>query len=176
MPYEDLRYPIGKFERPARYTPDLIAGWIDIIAEFPARLKVMLEGLKDDQLDSPYRPDGWTIRQVVHHCADSHMNSLVRFKLALTESGPLIKPYAEARWAELPDKELPVDISLNLLSALHQRWVYLLNSLTKDQLKRTFTNPETAKTFSLEETIGIYAWHCAHHLAHIQNKKARERW
>ena len=133
-------------------------------------------GLDDRQLDTPYRPGGWTVRQVVHHYADSHANSYVRFRLALTEDAPVIKPYDEQRWAELPDaKSAPISVSLTLLSALHQRWVLLLRSLDDQTFARTFIHPELGE-MRLDKTLGLYAWHCHHHVAHITNLRARQGW
>ncbi len=165
---EQLRYPIGQFIKPDQITKDIISIWIHDIASFPERLRIEVDGLSDEQLDTPYRPEGWTIRQVIHHCADSHMNSFIRFKLALTEDHPTIKPYFEDRWADLPDsKQITVDASLKILEGLHERWVVLLNSLTEIDLSRTFYHPENRQAIRLDENIGIYAWHCNHHLAHI---------
>jgi hypothetical protein len=168
MADEQLRYPIGQFIKPDQITKDIISIWIHDIASFPERLRIEVDGLSDEQLDTPYRPEGWTIRQVIHHCADSHMNSFIRFKLALTEDHPTIKPYFEDRWADLPDsKQITVDSSLKILEGLHERWVVLLNSLTEIDLSRTFYHPENRQAIRLDENIGIYAWHCNHHLAHI---------
>ncbi|MGY4384861.1 hypothetical protein ACVWYN_001895 [Pedobacter sp. UYP24] len=170
---EILQFPIGKFVKPDLFTDEIISSYVRTIAAFPAKIDLQTSLLTDKELDTPYRPDGWTIRQVVHHCADSHMNSFVRFKLALTEDQPVIKPYYEERWAELPDSKLPVAASLSLLDGLHTRWVALLTSLPSEQLERTFVHPEHGKHFSLKETVGIYAWHCEHHLAHITELKKR---
>lgn len=172
-----LKFPIGKFQKPAAFTDELQQQYIRDIESFPERIAKEVAHLSDAQLDTTYRPDGWTIRQVVHHCADSHMNSLTRFKLALTEDKPTIKPYYEERWAELADsKTLPVQPSLLLLQGLHTRWTMLLRSLTKEQWTRSFIHPEHGKEFRLEENLGIYAWHCNHHLAHITELKKRRNW
>jgi hypothetical protein len=174
---EDLRYPIGPYQKPFPITAGQLEEWIRTIADFPARIRSAVSGLSDQQLDTPYRPDGWTIRQVVNHCADSHMNAIIRLKLALTEENPTILPYFEALWAELPDtKELDPAHSLLLLEGLHARWVVVLRSLRPDQLKRTYVHPEYGKTFFLEEVIAQYAWHCNHHLAHITTLKERMEW
>ncbi len=174
---ETLRFPIGKFEAPPILTQELTDGYIKDIERFPARLKQVVNGLDDSQLDTPYRPDGWTIRQVVNHLADSHMNSLIRFKLALTEEEPTIKPYYEERWAELADsKTMPIGPALLLLEGLHQRWTVLLRSLNAQDLKKTFIHPEHGKRFRLDENIGIYAWHGNHHLAHITTLKKNKNW
>jgi len=172
MNIEQLKYPIGRFEKPEIITkPDLI-NWISDISTFPTRLKKEVNHLTEKQLETMYRPDGWTIRQVIHHCADSHMNSLIRFKLSLTEENPIIKPYFEELWAELADsKNMPIEPSIKILEGIHQRWTILLNNLTEKDLKRVFIHPEHGKSFSIEENIGIYAWHCNHHLAHIIQAK-----
>lgn len=174
---EHLKYPVGKYIRPALLDSTCVKAYISDIKSFPIRLKNEVSHLNNAQLDTPYRPDGWTIRQVVHHCADSHMNSIIRFKLALTEESPTIKPYYEERWAELIDsKTFPIESSLALLEGLHLRWVALLNSLSEVQLKRTFIHPENGASFQLDENIGLYAWHCNHHLAHITSLKIRMNW
>lgn len=173
MALEQLKYPIGKFEKPEIITEDILSEWISEIEAFPANLKAEVGHLKDGQLDSPYRPEGWTMRQVVHHCADSHMNSLIRFKLALTEERPIIKPYREEKWAELADGKMPVAPSLMLLEGLHLRWVALLQSLSEEELHKTYIHPAQGKEIPLNETIGLYAWHGNHHLgAYYGSKKA----
>lgn len=164
-----LRYPVGKFMRQEVFSESLINEWIKTIEELPKQLSDLTKNLTIEQLNLPYRPEGWTIKQVVHHLADSHLNSLIRFKLALTEETPTIKPYFEDRWAKLIDgNENDLSNSLSLLTSLHAKWVVLLKSLTKDDLNREFIHPEHGKRFSLKETIGIYAWHSKHHLAHIE--------
>jgi DinB superfamily len=164
----DERYPIGKFKLDGEVTARLVEGWIKEIEDLPSLLRDVVKGLTDEQIDTPYRTGGWTVRQVVHHVADSHMNAYVRFKLALTEENPIIKPYEEARWAELQDSQLPVEVSLALIEALHTRWVKLLRSLSSEELKRTFIHPDSG-IVAVGENIGIYAWHGKHHLAHIQS-------
>lgn len=166
---DSLKYPIGKFDQPTTITSDHIQQWIQDIAQFPNEVEQLTQSLTPTQLNWQYRPNGWTIKQVVHHCADSHMNSLIRFKLALTEDHPSIRPYWEDRWAELTDSldEDLTDVFL-LLKGLHSKWVKLLNSLTPEQLERTFVHPEHGRIFSVQENIGIYAWHSNHHLAHIR--------
>lgn len=177
MTLEQLKYPIGKFEPPANITKDILSKWIAAISSFPTRLKNEVNHLTDEQLDTQYRPEGWTIRQVIHHCADSHMNSLTRFKLALTEDQPTIKPYYEERWAELLDsKNMPIAPSLKMLEGIHERWTVLLNHLTEEQNSRIFIHPEHGKKFRIDENIGVYAWHCNHHLAHITETKKRNNW
>ncbi len=175
-PAPDLRYPIGRFRPPEQVTAEDRREWIAEIESAPARLRSAVEWLSDKQLDTPYRPGGWTVRQVVHHLPDSHMNSYVRFRLALTEDEPVIKPYLEDRWATLPDAATsPPGMSLDLLDALHRRWAALLNSLTPEQLQRTFRHPELGLR-TLEWNLGLYAWHCRHHLAHIEALRGRMGW
>jgi uncharacterized damage-inducible protein DinB len=163
----DLRYPIGKFERPEAITESQRRALIDAIAEAPVHLVSAVARLTPSQLDTPYRPGGWTVRQLAHHIPDSHMNAYVRFKLALTESEPTIKPYEEARWAELGDvATTPVETSLALLDNLHKRWVALLRSLTPADWARKFRHPEMG-AMSLDQNLALYAWHGKHHVAHI---------
>lgn len=174
---EQLKYPIGRFKKPEAFTNEFLKSAISIIDSFPEELKQKTEHLTDDQLDTPYRENGWTIRQVVHHCADSHINSIIRFKLALTEEKPTIKPYFEDRFAELPDsKDFPIEASLQILAGTHKRWVALLKSLSDEDLEKTFVHPEHNKEFSLKVNIAIYAWHCKHHLAHITSLKNKMGW
>ncbi|HRF81215.1 MAG TPA: bacillithiol transferase BstA [Flavobacteriales bacterium] len=174
---EHLRYPIGRFKRPETITGEILAGHIRTIAQFPAKIEAAVRSLTDAQLDTPYRPQGWTVRQVVHHCADSHLNSYIRFKLALTEDAPTIKPYFEDRWAELHDaRRMPVKPSIDLLEGLHARWTETLTHLSEEELDRTFIHPESGRAMSLRITVCLYAWHCAHHLAHIVELKRREGW
>lgn len=166
---EQLKFPIGLFTPPEFIDTEIIKHWITSIEVFPSRVEALILTLSIKQLHWKYRPNGWCIKQVIHHCADSHLNSLIRFKLALTEESPTIRPYWEDRWAELPDS-LNDDLSatLLLLKGLHQKWVFLLKQLSEEDLKREFVHPEHGKRFSLKENIGIYAWHCNHHLAHIE--------
>jgi uncharacterized damage-inducible protein DinB len=172
----DPRYPIGKFHFPAEVTDNDRQLFIEQIAETPANLRAALEGLSEEQMDAPYRPGGWTVRQVVHHLPDSHLNSYVRFRLALTEDEPLIKAYYEDRWAELNDaRTAPVEISLALLDALHVRWTELLRSLSKADLARTFRHPELGPV-RLEQNLALYAWHGRHHVAHITGLRHRMGW
>jgi hypothetical protein len=164
----DARYPIGRFQPPEVITHEIQHEWITSIAILPRQMQELVRGMADQELDTRYREAGWTVRQVVHHVADSHMNAYCRFKLALTENEPVIKPYNEARWAELNDAaHAPVVVSLELLTALHCRWVALLKSLKTSDFQRTFIHPERGKQ-SLNETTGLYAWHGRHHLAHIR--------
>jgi len=167
MTDEQLRYPVGKFKPPVSYTTEDTRKWIATINEFPGRVRHAIIGLNDKQLDTPYRTGGWTLRQVVHHVADSHMNSLMRFKWALTEDNPTIKPYEEADWALLPDYRLPVEPSLKILEGVHQHWVALLGGFTDNDWSRTFLHPASGETMQLKKALALYAWHCKHHLAHI---------
>lgn len=177
MDIEKLKFPIGTFAKPTLITSDILNKWISDISTFPSRLSNEVKNLTDEQLDTQYRPNGWTIRQVIHHCADSHMNSLIRLKLTLTEDKPTIKPYFEDRWAELHDtKKMPIQPSLKMLEGIHERWTVLLNHLTEEQHARIFIHPEHGKTFRVDENIGVYAWHCNHHLAHITETKRRNNW
>jgi len=165
---EDLRYPIGKYEGKGE-----LRQWIDEIAAAPSQLRAAVKGLSPEQLDTPYRPGGWTVRQVVHHVPDSHLNSYVRFRLALTEHEPTIKPYDQEQWAVLIDaRTAPVEVSLALLESLHERWVLLLRSLTPADWKRAFRHPEIGLV-TLEWTAGSYAWHGRHHVAHIHKRWGR---
>jgi hypothetical protein len=177
MSSTDLRYPIGKFELVGEVTATQRAGWITEIADAPARLRAAIDGLSAEQIETPYRPGGWTVRQVVHHVPDSHLNAYTRFKLALTEDEPTIKPYDEARWAELGDsRAAPLDVSLTLLAALHERWVALLRSLKRGDFARTFRHPELGRAITLEWALGMYAWHGRHHVGHITSLRERMGW
>lgn len=172
----DLRYPVGQFKLDGEVTEDRRRHLIDEIAETPAKLRAAVEGLSPEQLDTPYRPGGWTVRQVVHHLPDSHMNAYIRFRFALTENEPLIKPYMEDRWAELDDaRSAPPETSLALLDALHRRWVLLLRSLTEADFARTFRHPELG-VVPLGKSLALYAWHGRHHLAHITALRERMSW
>lgn len=172
----DLSYPIGKFDWSAPVPPEARRPAIEDIAEAPARLREAVRGLDAAQLDTPYRPDGWTVRQVVHHVADSHVNSYIRFRLALTEDSPLIKPYDQVAWAALPDaRTAPVELSLALLDGLHSRWAALLGTLTDAEFARTFRHPEIG-TVRLDTNLALYAWHGRHHTAHITGLRQRSGW
>ena len=172
----DLSYPIGKFQRPQEVTPQMRAEFIAQIAAAPDALRDAVEGLKDDQLDTPYRPEGWTVRQVIHHVADSHMHSNIRMRFALTAEEPTIMPYPEAVWAELPDaRNAPVETSLLLLENLHHRWVALLKSLSNEEFGRTFRHPELG-VMRLDTNLALYAWHGRHHTAHITRLRDRMGW
>ena len=171
MNLEQLKYPVGKFVKPESITKDIIDSAISDIENFPNLVKAEIQNLDEKDLQLRYRPEGWTISQVVHHCADSHINSYMRFKLALTENVPTIKPYDESLWAELPDNNLSPLVSLQLLEALHARWAYLLKTLTVEDLSKEFIHPEQSEKILFKENILIYGWHCRHHLAHIRQAK-----
>jgi hypothetical protein len=164
---EPLRFPIGRWQKPAVVTPSERAAMVATLAAFPQRLRARLAGATDAQLDTPYRPEGWTVRQVVHHCADSHINCLIRIKLSLTEDQPAIKPYAEERWAELPDYRLPVEASLQLLDSVHARIVHVLSHVQVADWARTYVHPQYGTAFSLDQVLSLYAWHCDHHFGHV---------
>lgn len=173
----DPRYPIGPFVVPASLTVDERAAAIEQVAWAPAALRRAAQGLDDARLATPYRDGGWTVRQVVHHVPDSHINAYVRFKLALTEERPTIKPYDQARWAELADvTAVPVDVSLTLLTALHTRWVALLRAMSPADFARAFVHPEMGRTLTLDQTLALYAWHGRHHTAHITALRERMGW
>jgi hypothetical protein len=166
---EKLKFPIGKCPKIDDVSQNDLETWIATIEIFPSKIKSLTSTLSFEELNWIYRPKGWNIKQVVHHCADSHINSLIRFKLALTEDVPTIKPYEEALWAELADgNNNDISPSIQIIEGVHARWVLLLKSLGSRELKRQFFHPENLKISSLEETIGVYAWHCNHHLAHIE--------
>jgi hypothetical protein len=176
MTSTDLRYPIGRFERETNLTNTRRAQLIDGIAALPTQLRSAVHGLTEEQLSTPYRPEGWTVRQVVHHVADSHLNAYIRFKLALTEPEPTIKPYDEKVWAALADsRTAPPEISLALLESLHNRWSFLLRSLNSQEFTRKFHHPESG-TLTLETQLDLYHWHGLHHLAHITSLKRRMGW
>lgn len=166
---EKLKFPIGQFQKPETISQNDLDSWINNIESFPSKIKKLTENLSIEELNWIYRPQGWKIKQVVHHCADSHMNSLIRFKLALTEDVPTIKPYEEQLWAELIDgNSNNISSSIQIIEGVHNRWVLLLKSFTEKELKRQFIHPVNKKTSTLAETIGTYAWHGNHHLAHIE--------
>lgn len=172
----DLRYPIGKFQRPVSLDDNQREGMIRDIAALPAQVRAAVAGLDDTKLDTPYREGGWTVRQVVHHLADSHINSYVRFKLALTEDVPPVKGYDEALWAELPEaRKAPVEVSLALLEALHRRWVMMLELLPAEAFERQFRHSELGPV-RLDANVALYSWHGKHHVAHITGLREREGW
>lgn len=173
----DLRYPIGQFKAPELLSSQFVAIAIDTISNFPQDLRDATESLDADQLATPYRDGGWTVKQLVHHCADSHMNALIRFKLALTEENPTIKPYDQAAWAQLADVEKePIESSLGILTGVHKRWVSLLSSINIEDFNRTLYHPEMGKQVDLAYMLSLYRWHCDHHLAHITSLIERENW
>jgi uncharacterized damage-inducible protein DinB len=176
MDTPDLRYPVGKFAFPEAVSPAERLHFIGEIAQTPEQLRAAVKGLSDEQLNTPYRPGGWTVRQLVHHVPDSHLNSYVRFRLALTEEEPAIKAYHEDRWAELADaRTAPVEVSLRLLEYLHARWVGLLRSLTDEEWKRTFRHPQLGP-LTLEKNAALYAWHGRHHVAHVTALRQKMGW
>lgn len=172
---ENLKYPIGRFAAPEENGPSARAAQIEALRDLPARLRAAVAGLKGAQLDTPYREGGWTVRQVVHHLADSHANSNLRFKLALTEDWPTVKPYDEAAWARLPDSALPIEGSLAFLDALHGRWVALLEAMRDAEFERGFVHPAMGRQ-TLAASLAIYAWHSRHHTAHIAGLRQRQGW
>lgn len=172
----DPRYPIGRFNGQPPASEQEREKFLKHIEETPARLRAAVAGLSEEQLDTPYREGGWTVKQVVHHVPDSHLNSYVRFKLALTEPEPTIKPYAEDRWAQLEDsKNTPIEVSLTLLSSLHERWVNLLRTLKPEDWKKSFRHPELG-VMTLEKNLALYSWHGRHHVAHITSLRERMGW
>jgi uncharacterized damage-inducible protein DinB len=172
----DPRYPIGKFNSPGTISESDRETFIDEIESAPAQLRASIAGLSTAQLSTRYREGGWTVKQLVHHVPDSHMNAYIRFKLALTEEEPTIKPYEEARWAELPDSDtVPVETSLALLDSLHKRWVPLLRSIPAANWSRKFRHPERG-TMTLDQNLALYAWHGKHHVAHITSLRERNNW
>jgi len=173
---EKLKYPIGRYQLEEIIDKDSINNWIKEIESLPEKLIAAVRGLNTDQLQTPYRPEGWTVQQLVHHIADSHMNAYIRFKLALTENKPIVKPYDQKLWAELADTKLvDVKVSLDLIKSLHIRWTTLLYQLTEEELEKEYLHPESGMK-NLKETICHYAWHGNHHLAHITSLKQRMSW
>lgn len=174
---EKLKFPIGHFSPPETIDEDVLNNYISDFEKLPGKLRGLISNLSEEQLNTPYRPKGWTVKQVIHHIADSHMNAYIRFKLALTEDTPSIKPYYEDKWAELGDyKNTPVDVSLDLINSLHMRWVNLMRSMSKKDFEKSYFHPELAKEYSLDEVAGMYSWHCNHHYAHIEELKKRKGW
>jgi hypothetical protein len=167
--HEHLRFPVGRFKLPENVSTSELLEARNIIAQFPQNLENAFKALSPEMLEIPYRPEGWNSRQVIHHCADSHMNALIRFKLALTEEKPTIKPYHQAKWALLSDYQLDPAISMSLLHGIHQRWVVLMESMTEPDWKRSLVHPEYQQEQRLEQTAMLYAWHCAHHLGHVKS-------
>jgi hypothetical protein len=177
MDLEQLKYPIGKYASPDPITPEHRSAWIQDLVLAPGRFREAVKGMSETQLDTPYREGGWTVRQLLHHVPDSHMNAYIRFKWTLTEEKPTIKAYHEDRWAKLEDSRVvPVELSLSLLESLHNRWVALLKVLTPEDFRKLYLHPQYGTEFSLERVLGLYAWHGKHHLAHIVNLKERMKW
>jgi uncharacterized damage-inducible protein DinB len=173
----DLRYPIGKFQAASEINADDRAVHIATLRDLPLAMQYAVNNLDDDKLDTPYREGGWTIRQVIHHVADSHVNSYIRFKLALTEENPTIRPYKEERWAELPEaRSASPEVSLHLIAAIHARWVLALENMQEEDWSRTFFHPESQKSYRLDIALSLYAWHSNHHLAHITHLRQRMKW
>lgn len=172
---EDLSYPIGKFKPIDEVTPELRRQFIQTIADLPAKITEAVDGLNEEQLDTPYRPGGWTVRQTVHHVADSHMNAFIRFRLALTEDTPTIRPYFEDRWADLADSKMPVEVSLSIIENVHLRLVKMFEALSDDEFKRQLNHPESG-IWTLEQYLGLYDWHSKHHTAHITRLRERNYW
>lgn len=174
---EELKYPVGQYKKPNTFTKEILSAAISVIEDFPKKIKQETENLSDEQLDTPYRPEGWTVRQVVHHCADSHMNAFIRLKLALSEDTPTIKPYTEGLWAEMDDtKHFPIYSSFQIIEGVHARWATLLKNMSDIDYNRSFIHPEKGRELSLNESTDMYAWHCNHHLAHITALKNRKGW
>ena len=174
---ESLKYPVGKFRFPENIPSSILKQWTERIARFPREMTELVSGLSDKQLDTPYRPDGWNIRQVVHHVGDSHMGSYTRFKWALTEDNPMIKTYDQDKWSDLPDTKFgPIKEALDFLTALHSKWVTLLHSLSSEQWERTFQHPEMKRTITLKQNLALYVWHCDHHYAHIKQLLISKGW
>jgi hypothetical protein len=173
---ENLRFPIGQFSFQAPSTPEQRKQWIAELAKAPANFRAAVSGLNEQQLNTPYRDGGWTVRQVIHHVPDSHLNAYIRFKLALTESEPTIKPYDEAAWAELSDtRDTPIEVSLAMLENLHTRWVRLMDAMSDADFQKHFRHPERG-VVTLEMNLALYAWHCKHHAAHITSLRERSEW
>jgi uncharacterized damage-inducible protein DinB len=172
---EDLRYPVGEFDKNTELSPEKRAEFIGIIRDLPGKLAEAVKGLDESQLDTPYRPEGWTLRQTIHHVADSHINSICRFKLALTEENPTIRPYFEDRWAELADSKLPIDVSLQIIEGVHRRWSVLLESLTDADFQKPLIHPDSG-AWTIEQFLALYAWHSRHHTAHITRLRERNGW
>jgi hypothetical protein len=174
---ELLRFPVGRFTYPPSVSDSDRNSYIDVIAQTPANMRIAVANLNEQQLSTPYRPDGWSVRQVAHHVPDSHMNAFIRFKLALTENTPTILPYNQAKWAELPDvHNTPVDVSVSLLESVHARWVQLLRGMTATDFSREYLHPEHGKTFRLDSVLAMYAWHSRHHIAQITSLRERMGW
>lgn len=172
---EDLRFPIGKFDASGEVTPETRRKFIRTISELPEKIAEAVKDLDDERLDTEYRPEGWTVRQTIHHVADSHLNAFCRFKLALTEEKPTIRPYYEDRWAKLKDSEMPIDASLNIIEGVHKRWAALLEAMSDADFKKELIHPDSGE-LTLEKMLGLYDWHSKHHTAHITKLRERNNW
>ncbi len=172
---EDLRFPLGNFDKSIEITPELRKEFVETISDLPKNLTAAVTDLNEEQLETPYRPEGWTVRQTVHHIADSHLNSFVRFKLALTEETPTIRPYAEDRWAELADCKMPIGVSLKIIEGVHARWTALLESMSEADFQKQLNHPDSG-VWTLEQMLALYEWHGRHHTAHITKLRARNNW
>ena len=170
-----LKYPIGQFTAPAENGVAERAAHLDVLRLLPEHLKAAVSGLDESQLDTPYREGGWTVRQLVHHVADSHANAYIRFKLALTEDWPAIKPYEEAEWAKLADSKLPIEVSLTMLALLHERWTVILESMGDEEFVRGYVHPELGRQ-QLGVVLAMYSWHSRHHTAHVTSLRSRMGW
>ncbi len=174
---EHLKYPIGRYQKPEGATPQLQKEWIGVLQALPSWMDICIENLDEHQLHTPYREGGWTIQQVVHHVADSHLNAYIRLKLALTEDNPTVKPYDENAWAQLVDtKVVPVNISVTMLHAMHHRMVALLQHMPPSDWERTYYHPEHQRDFPVWEMVAMYAWHSRHHTEHIRQLRERMGW
>ena len=171
-----LKYPIGKFLTPDTISEQSLKEATTYLLSFPQYLEETVKGFSEKQLNTPYRPGGWTVKQVVHHVADSHMNALMRFKLALTEENPTIKPYDEAAWAQMSDYSLPIETSLSMIKGIHYKWAVILESMEPLDFEKTYFHPESQASVALSEVTLMYQWHSQHHLAHIQHLMIREKW
>ncbi len=172
---EDIRFPVGQFSSDFEMTKDLRTAFIKTIDDLPSAIRTAIDGLNDEQLDTRYRSEGWTIRQVVHHIADSHMNSYCRFRLAMTEEFPTIKGYHEDLWAELPDNKLPVEPSMKIIEGVHTRWAAMLNAMSDEDFARKLNHSESGE-WALDKMLGLYDWHSKHHTAHITSLRERKGW
>lgn len=172
---EDLRYPVGQFDKNIEVTPSMRDEFIKTILALHDNLASAVSGLNEKQLDTPYRPEGWTVRQTIHHIADSHLNSFIRFKLALTEDAPTIRPYFEDRWAELTDSKMPIDVSMQIIRGLHLRWAKILMEMTEADYNRKLIHPDSGE-WTLSKFLGLYDWHSRHHTAHITNLRVQNGW
>jgi hypothetical protein len=173
---EDLKYPMGRFDWSRPVTTEDCEKAIQTIAAFPPKMREAIKSLNDTQLDTPYRPEGWTVRQVVHHCADSHTNAYIRFKLALTEDTPVIKPYLQAEWAKLPDSKLDPGISLAMIDGVHRRWVTIMENMSEADWELGWIHPEHNNRQGLKQIAVMYGWHCEHHRGHITRLRERMGW